>query len=75
MTRYWLNTTKYVLKCPNKHQQVPKFYKITLPTLGLSTFSKLIIFTLRNFTVHMRLGWCLGLGLLLKPLKEIDNLD
>ena len=34
MTRYRLNTTKYVLKWPKKHQKVPKFNKITLSTLS-----------------------------------------
>ena len=58
MARYRLNTTKYVLKGPKKHQKVPIFNKITLftlsdppPPLGLSTFLKLIIFTLRNFFI------------------------
>ena len=30
MARYRLNTTKYVLKWPKKHQKVPKINKITL---------------------------------------------
>jgi hypothetical protein len=34
MGRYVLNTTKYVLKWPKKHQKVPKFNKITLSTLS-----------------------------------------
>ena len=49
MARYWLNTTKYVLKWPKKYQKVPKFnkksYPLGPPPPGLSTFLKLILFT------------------------------
>ena len=34
MAKYRLNTTKYVLKWPKKHQKVPKFNIITLSTLS-----------------------------------------
>ena len=34
ITRYRLNTTKYVIKEPKKYQKVPKFNKRTLSTLS-----------------------------------------
>ena len=34
MARYRLNTSKYVLKWPKKHQEVPKFNKKNMSTLS-----------------------------------------
>ena len=53
MARYRLNTTKYLLKWPKKHQKVPKFNKITLSTLSDPPSLRLIhIFKINN--IHIR---------------------
>ena len=61
MARYRLNTTKYALKWPKKHQKVPKFNKITLSTLNPSlrlSYERIRLMSEFSFRYEKSLDYC-----------------